>query len=86
MMKVQGDAENDEMLISAYIREKKKDACRLIDAIMKEIGNPERIASAPLNQLSSVLGTLIDKFGNGEKDNLEEGVLSSLFKDFEDVN
>lgn len=83
---MQGDAPNDEMLISDYIREKKKDVCRLIDDIMREIGNPERIASAPLNQLSSVLGTLIDKFGSGEKDSSAEGVLSSLFKDFEDVN
>ncbi len=83
---MEDEAEKDEMLISSYIREKKKDVCRLIDSIMKEIGNPERIASAPLNQLSSVLGTLIDKFGNGEKDSSEEGVLSSLFKDFEDVN
>jgi len=77
---------DDDNLISEYIRTRKKDVCSLIDRIMAEIGNPERIASAPLNQLSSVMGTLIDKFGSGEKDRSAEGTLSTLFDDFEDVN
>ena len=83
---MQNQNENDDMMIAKFIREKKKDACRVIDAIMSEIGNPDRIASAPLNQLSSVMGTLIDKFGSGEKDDSAEGTLASIFKDFEDVS
>lgn len=77
---------DEENMISEYIRSRKKDVCSLIDRIMQEIGNPERIASAPLNQLSSVMGTLIDKFGSGEKDKSAEGELATLFDDFEDVN
>ena len=76
----------DDGLISEYIRAKKKDACRLIDSIMRELGNPERIANAPLNQLSSVMGTIIDKFGSDEKDKAKEGSLSTLFDDFEDIS
>ena len=76
----------DDNLISEYIRTRKKDVCKLIDRLMDEIGSPERISSAPLNQLSSVMGTLIDKFGSGEKDKSAEGTLSTLFDDFEDVN
>ena len=76
----------DDNLISEYIRAKKKDACRLVDSIMRELGNPERIASAPLNQLSSVMGTIIDKFGADEKDKSKEGTLSTLFDDFEDIS
>ena len=75
----------DDNVISDYIRKKKKDACKLIDSIMKEFGNPERISAAPLNQLSSVMGTLIDKFGSGEKDLSAEGTLATLFDDFDDV-
>lgn len=76
---------DDDNIISDYIKKKKKDACKLIDSIMTEFGNPERISSAPLNQLSSVMGTLIDKFGNGEKDLSAEGTLATLFDDFDDV-
>ena len=76
----------DDTVISDYIRARKRDVCTLIDRLMAEIGNPERIASAPLNQLSSVMGTLIDKFGSGEKDKTAEGTLASIFDDFEDVN
>lgn len=76
----------DDTIVSDYIRTKKKDVCCLIDRIISEIGNPERIASAPLNQLSSVVGTLIDKFGAGEKDKTAEGTLATLFDDFEDIN
>jgi len=76
---------DEDNLISEYIRARKKDICGLIDRIINEIGNPERIANAPLNQLSSVMGTLIDKFGAGEKDTEGEGSLATLFDDFEDV-
>ncbi len=80
------ERQKDDNLISEYIRLRKKDVCVLMDRIINEIGNPERIASAPLNQLSSVMGTLIDKFGAGEKDKSAEGTLATLFDDFEDVN
>ena len=76
---------DEDTLISEYIRARKRDVCDLIDRIILEIGNPERIANAPLNQLSSALGTLLDKFGSGEKDGAGEGTLSTLFEDFEDV-
>ena len=78
-------ASGETNVISEYINKKKKDACRLIDTTLQEIGNPERISSAPLNQLSSVMGTLIDKFGADEKDKSLDGTLATLFDDFEDV-
>lgn len=82
MAKKKADEDN---IISDYIKKKKKDACKLIDSIMAELGSQERISSAPLNQLSSVMGTLIDKFGNDEKDLSAEGTLATLFDDFDDV-
>ncbi len=74
-----------ENLITEHIRGKKKEVCEVIDRLICEIGNPDRIAAAPLNQLSSVLGTLIDKFGAGEKDASAEGTLATLFNDFEEI-
>ncbi len=82
MAKKKADEDN---VISEYIRNKKKDVCKLIDCIMQEIGDPERISNAPLNQLSSAMGTLINTFGNGERDLSADGTLANLFDDFEDV-
>ena len=45
----------------------------------------KKIQDAPLNQLASVLGTLLDKFGGDEKDETAEGTLDKVFEDFEDV-
>ncbi len=78
--------EKVENVISDYIRNNKKTACELVDAIMTEMKNPERLASTPLNQLSSVMGTVIEKFGADEKKNdADEGTLAKLFEDFKDV-
>ncbi len=78
--------ENSDNIISEYIKENKEMACELLDAIMKELKNPERLRDAPLNQLSSVMGTVIDKFGSREKDeNDGNGTLSTIFDDFKDI-
>ncbi len=69
--------------VRKYILSKKKKICELADKILEEMD--EKIEDAPLNQLASVLGTLLDKFGSDEKDENSEGILSKVFEDFEDV-
>lgn len=77
--------DSHDTVVADYIKSKKKAACKLVDRIMKELGDEERITSAPVNQLSSVMGTLLDKFGAGEKEKASEGTLAEIFEDFEDV-
>lgn len=36
---------------------------KLIKLYMKELSRPEKLEGAPINQIASALGTLIDKFG-----------------------
>ena len=72
-------------IITDYVISKKEDACKVIDLILQELGKPERIADASVSQLTSVLGTMIDKFGAGEKDISQEGLISKIFSDFKDV-
>ncbi len=74
----------DENFISDYLKKNEKTACELIDAIMTELKNPERLANTPLNQLSSVLGTVIDRFG-AEENGTDNGMLEELLSDFKDV-
>ena len=36
---------------------------KLIEMYMKELSSPEKVAAAPINQIASALGTLVEKFG-----------------------
>ena len=73
----------DKCKIKDYINDKKNLACFLSDRILDEI--QKKIEDAPLNQLSSVLGPLLDKFGADEKAENSEGQLAKIFQDFEDI-
>ena len=69
--------------VNEYIKLKKKKIFCLADKIIDEMDS--KIQDAPLNQLSSVLGTILDKFGADEKFENQEGLLASVFEEFEDV-
>ncbi len=66
--------------VDEYLSENKTQVIGIADKIIKEIDN--KIEGAPLNQLTSALGTIIDKFGEGEA---SEGLLAKVFEDFTDV-
>ena len=87
MAKLKKKKEQDENIILNHINSKKGDVCRLIDELLREIGSSERISNAPLNQLASVVGTLIDKFSANEKaaGTSAVGELSQIFEYFKDV-
>ena len=48
-----------------------KRAEKLIRLYMKELSRPEKLEGAPINQIASALGTLVEKFGR--KDTGGEG-------------
>ncbi len=72
-----------EKTINEYIKSNKKKIFKLADKILEQMD--DKIQDAPLNQLASVLGTILDKFGADEKSENSEGLLVKLFEDFEDV-
>ena len=74
---------DEELVLKNYIRSKKEIVCNIADKIIEEIN--KKIEDAPINQLSSVLGTMLDKFGADEKEEGTEGLLVKVFEDFEDV-
>lgn len=45
---------------------------KLIKLYMKELSRPEKLEGAPINQIASALGTLVEKFGKKTTEN-EEG-------------
>ena len=74
---------DDELILKNFIRSRKEVVCNIADKIIDEIN--KKIEDAPINQLSSVLGTMLDKFGADEKEEGADGLLVKVFEDFEDV-
>ena len=66
--------------VEDYLADNKSKVIEIADKIIKEIES--KIKDAPLNQLTSALGTLLDKLGENEN---SEGLLSKVFEDFKDV-
>ena len=65
-----------------HIQGNRKAVCDLIDQYLDIMSDPERLEKAPLNQIASSLGVLIDKFSKStakEKENTElEKVLEAV--------
>ena len=53
-------------------------AMEIINMYMDELSKTEKIQAAPLNQLASALGVLIDKVGKMEKETETENIISLI--------
>ena len=72
-----------QKLIDEYSPEKFDTKCRIkameiINLYMDELSKSEKIQAAPLNQLASALGVLIDKVGKMEKDTETENIINLI--------
>lgn len=63
-------AEKDTKEKADLIEKNRARAQKLIKLYMKELSRPEKLENAPINQIASALGTLVEKFGKGQR---EEG-------------
>lgn len=50
-------------------------AQKLIRLYMKELSRPEKLEQAPLNQIASALGTLVEKFGKEQGKNEGQAII-----------
>lgn len=48
-------------------------AQKLIRLYMNELSRPEKLESAPINQIASALGTLVEKFGKAGGEASQDG-------------
>lgn len=71
--------------LQQYIGESQSELCKIADMYLDELSNREKLEGAPLNQIASALGTLIEKFTKnfgGEPDNgMLEQLISELKND-----
>lgn len=76
----------EENAVSDYISKNRHRVCKLFDAVLCELESKERLQNAPLNQLVSTLGTLIDKFGQSGSDQAaEHGSIDDIMKKYKDI-
>lgn len=76
------DTENP---IAEYIESNRDRVCRVFDKVLCELES-ERIKDAPLNQLVSALGTLIDKFGKtDDAADGTSGTLGEILNSYKDI-
>lgn len=57
----QKKAENTASVL-AFMESQKNDVCRVIGSLLNAINDPSKIAAAPLNQLATAMGIVIDKY------------------------
>ena len=57
------------------IEKNKKRAEKLIRLYMRELSRPEKLEAAPINQIASALGTLVEKFGKCESEEKEGTII-----------
>ena len=63
-----GQGRNDDDIsydVMEHLKDNSRTVCELIDKYLAVISDPARIENAPLNQVASTLGVLIDKFSKG---------------------
>ena len=49
--------------VLAHMEEKAKNACALIDRLLEELSDPERIKNSGTRELAMAFGIVVDKFG-----------------------
>lgn len=89
--KITQKKEQNTAEVLAYMDSKKKDVCDLIDALLKEMRDGEKIKATPLNQLATTMGIVIDKFTANEsaastarkENNLLDAIVKSAEEDIE---
>ena len=60
--KIQKKSEENTADILAYMESKRNTVCEIIDKALTALNDPEKLATATPAQITTALGTLIDKF------------------------
>ncbi len=66
--------------IMEHLSKNSKAVCDIIDRYLAVMNDPERLANAPLNQVASSLGVLVDRFSKSKKDDSSHAVLEKLIE------
>ncbi len=61
-----------------HIEELQGKLCDVVDMYLSELSSREKLENAPINQIASALGVLIEKFTKNTADSGDNGMLEEL--------
>ncbi|MFA7636772.1 MAG: hypothetical protein WCX81_03310 [Monoglobales bacterium] len=64
--------------LHTYIDEIQGDLCKIVGMYLGELKNREKLEGAPINQVASALGTIIEKFSKHSRADEDNGILEEL--------
>lgn len=82
--KIQDKKDENTADILAYMESKRKIVCEILGKGLDALNSPDKLAEASPAQITTALGTLIDKWamiGGGPKDEVEEDGLSCSLRE-----
>lgn len=82
--KIEDKKEQNKKDIIAYMEEKRDIVCEILGKGLDALNSPDKLADASPAQITTALGTLIDKWamiGGGPKDEIEEDDLSRSLRE-----
>ena len=69
---------NRQKNLRAYMEELQGKLCDIVDMYLNELSCREKLENAPINQIASALGVLIEKFTKNAPDDVDNGMLEEL--------
>lgn len=64
--------------LRVHMEELQGKLCDVVDMYLSELSSREKIENAPINQIASALGVLIEKFTKNTADSGDNGMLEEL--------
>ena len=64
--------------LRVHIEELQGKLCDVVDMYLSELSSREKLENAPINQIASALGVLIEKFTKNAADDGDNGMLEEL--------
>ena len=52
--------------------------CKIVDMYLRELSNREKLENAPINQIASALGVIIEKFTKNADTSRDDGIIEEL--------
>lgn len=77
--------EENTQSVLAFMDSKKQTVCDLIDKLLAAMGDEDKIAATPLNQLATAMGIVIDKYTAGEVPKTADTAANNLFEAIESI-
>lgn len=83
--KISHKKEENTQSVLAFMDFKKQTVCDLIDKLLAAMGDEDKIAATPLNQLATAMGIVIDKYTAGETPKTADTAANNLFEAIEAI-